>query len=180
MVTSLLVLLLSATATGNQPESQFVNVGDGVRVEVLDRGGVGRLVFASARFWEHGARLRRFRSEAHCRLSRPCIRNYAPGFWNIQQTRARIFNSGTYQRRTGEAFPAAEVRNKYAINADGSIGNNRTPPYVGKKIDGGSIPKDYREIDIPVLALIAVRLAPPEKWNARPNNRRGAARFRKS
>lgn len=70
-----------------------------------------------------------------------------------------------YQRRTGEApFPAAEIRNMYVINPDGSVGNNRTPPYVGKEIDAGSIPKDYRNIDVPALALIAVPLAPAEKW----------------
>ena len=69
-----------------------------------------------------------------------------------------------YQRRTGEApFPAAEIRNMYVINPD-SIGNNRTPPYVGKEIDAGSIPKDYRNVDLPVLALIAVPLRPAEKW----------------
>jgi pimeloyl-ACP methyl ester carboxylesterase len=70
-----------------------------------------------------------------------------------------------YQKRTGEAaFPAAEIRNMYVINPDGSIGNNRAPPYVGKEIDAGSIPRDYRNIYIPVLALIAVPLPPVEKW----------------
>jgi pimeloyl-ACP methyl ester carboxylesterase len=70
-----------------------------------------------------------------------------------------------YQRRSGETpFPAAEIRNMYVINPDGSIGKNRTPPYVGKEIDGGSIPKDYRNINIPVLALIAVPLPSAEKW----------------
>src|SRR4051794_6410931 len=52
----------------------------------------------------------------------------------------------------------------YIINPDGAIGDNRTPPYVGKEIDAGSIPKDYRHIDIPVLAIIAVPLSPAEKW----------------
>jgi len=70
-----------------------------------------------------------------------------------------------YERRIGEApFPAAEIRNMYVINPDGAIGDTRTPPYVGKEIDAGSIPKDYRNIDIPVLALIAVPLPPAEKW----------------
>jgi pimeloyl-ACP methyl ester carboxylesterase len=74
-----------------------------------------------------------------------------------------------YQRRNGDApFPAAEIRNMYVINADGSIGNNRTPPFVSKEIDAGSIPKDYRGIDIPVLALIAIPLAPAEKWKQQP------------
>ncbi|MBV9269262.1 MAG: hypothetical protein JO061_24040 [Acidobacteriaceae bacterium] len=52
----------------------------------------------------------------------------------------------------------------YVINPDGSIGNNRTPPYVAKEIDAGGIPRDYRNIDIPVLALMAVPLPPAEKW----------------
>jgi len=52
-----------------------------------------------------------------------------------------------YQRRSGEAVPRSRIRSMYVINPDGSIGNNRTPPYVGKEIDGGSISKDYRSID---------------------------------
>ncbi len=77
-----------------------------------------------------------------------------------------------YQRRIGEApFPAAEIRNMYFINPDGSIGNNRTPPYVGKEIDAGGIPRDYRHVDIPVLALMAVPLPPPERWNNKPRKR---------
>lgn len=78
---------------------------------------------------------------------------------------ASVESYQAYQRRIGEApFPADEIRNMYVINRDGSIGDNRTPPYVGKEIDAGSIPKDYRNIDIPVLALIAVPLPPAEKW----------------
>jgi non-heme chloroperoxidase len=74
-----------------------------------------------------------------------------------------------YQRRTGDVpFPAAEIRNMYEMNPDGSVGKNRTPPYVGKGIDDGTIPKDYRGIGIPVLALIAVPKSPVEKWKDHP------------
>jgi hypothetical protein len=44
MVASLLMLLVSVAAASNQAESQLVNVGDGVKVEVLDWGGFGRPV----------------------------------------------------------------------------------------------------------------------------------------
>ena len=74
-----------------------------------------------------------------------------------------------FQERTGDApFPADEIRNMYVINPDGSVGKNRTPAYVGHEIDGGSIPKDYRGIDIPVLALLAVPPAPGDKWKEHP------------
>jgi pimeloyl-ACP methyl ester carboxylesterase len=71
-----------------------------------------------------------------------------------------------YQKRTGEApFPTEEIRNMYEVNPNGSIGKNRTPPYVSDEIGMGAIQKDYRGMHIPVLALIAVPLRPAEKWN---------------
>ena len=70
-----------------------------------------------------------------------------------------------YQKKTGMIpFPAAEIKNMYEINADGSVGKNRTPPFVGHAIDDGSIAKDYRGINIPLLALFAVDLPPAERW----------------
>jgi hypothetical protein len=51
----------------------------------------------------------------------------------------------------------------YELNADGSVGRNRTPPYVSDEIGIGSITKDYRGMHVPALALIAVPLAPSEK-----------------
>jgi pimeloyl-ACP methyl ester carboxylesterase len=59
----------------------------------------------------------------------------------------------------------------YQVNPDGSIGKNRTPPYVSDEIGIGAIKKDYRGMNVPVLALIAVPLPPAEKWKKRaPNN----------
>jgi pimeloyl-ACP methyl ester carboxylesterase len=70
-----------------------------------------------------------------------------------------------YQKRIGEApFPGDEIRNMYEINSDGSIGKDRTPPYVSDEIGIGSIAKDYHGMHVPVLALIAVPLPPAEKW----------------
>jgi non-heme chloroperoxidase len=60
-------------------------------------------------------------------------------------------------RRDGHAFPAGEIRSLFEINADGSLGTFRTPPYVGREIDLGSIRKEYGGITVPVLALVAVQ-----------------------
>lgn len=74
-----------------------------------------------------------------------------------------------YQERKGEApFPADEIRNMYELNADGSVGRDRTPAYVSEEIGIGSIAKDYRGMHVPALALIAVPLPPTEKWKKRP------------
>jgi pimeloyl-ACP methyl ester carboxylesterase len=56
----------------------------------------------------------------------------------------------------------------YELNSDGSIGRDRTPPYVSDEIGIGSIAKDYRGVHVPVLALIAVPLPPAEKWKKSP------------
>jgi non-heme chloroperoxidase len=74
-----------------------------------------------------------------------------------------------YQRRNGEfPFPAAEIRSVYEINSDGSVGRYRTPAYVSRAIDAGSIRKDYTGIDIPVLALFAVPQPIAEQWKEKP------------
>jgi non-heme chloroperoxidase len=70
-----------------------------------------------------------------------------------------------YQKRMGEApFPSEEIRNMYEMSPDGSVGKDRTPPYVSEEIGIGSIAKDYHGMKVPVLALIAVPLPPAEKW----------------
>jgi pimeloyl-ACP methyl ester carboxylesterase len=70
-----------------------------------------------------------------------------------------------FQKRTGGfPFPAGEVRAMYEIGANGVVGKNRTPPHVSQAIDAGSIPKDYRGITVPVLALFAVPKSPADKW----------------
>src|SRR5437899_1859257 len=53
---------------------QFVRVNDAVRLEVLDWRGTGRPVVLLAG-GEHGAHIRRVRTEAHGQL--PCLRHYA-------------------------------------------------------------------------------------------------------
>ncbi len=258
MLLSLLMLLVSAAPANHQAQSLLVDVGDGVKVEVLDWGGFGRPVLllpgsgntahvfedfapkliACCRVHVYGITRRGYGASSKpergystpelaeddwrvteaLKLQRPVIIGHSMAGsemtflaqkhssalaalvyldanadpmdypWSNAEFRALTMkamngapgppkrtaadNSSVaayqrYQRRTGEApFPAAEIRNMYVINPDGSIGSNRTPPYVGKEIDGGSIPKDYRSIDIPVLALIAVPLAPAEKWKA--------------
>ncbi len=255
MLLSLLMLLVSAAAA-NQAQSQRVDVGDGVKVEVLDWGGLGAPVLLlpgsgnTAHVFEdfapkliacchvqvYGITRRGFglsskpergystpdlaeddwRVIQALKLEKPVLIGHSMAGsemtflaqqhsselaaliyldanadpmdypWSNPEFRALTMkatknapgppkrtaadNSSVesyqaYQKRIGEApFPAAEIRNMYVINPDGAIGNNRTPPYVGKEIDAGSIPKDYRNIDIPVLALIAVPLPPAEKW----------------
>jgi non-heme chloroperoxidase len=255
MLLSLLMLLLSA-APANQAQSQLVDVGDGVKVEVLDWGGYGTPVLllpgsgntahvfedfapkliACCRVHVYGITRRGYglSSKPERGYSTPDL---AEDDWRVIQAlklqklviighsmagsemtflaqqhsldlaalvyldanadamdypwsnaefraltmkamkdapgppkRTAADNSSiesyqAYQRRIGQApFPAAEIRNMYVMNPDGSIGSNRTPPYVGKEIDAGTIPKDYRNVDIPVLALIAVPLLPAEKW----------------
>jgi hypothetical protein len=44
IVVFLLIVLVSAAPANDQTESQLVDVGDGVKVEVLDWGGVGQSV----------------------------------------------------------------------------------------------------------------------------------------
>lgn len=256
MVACLLLLLANAAAVSSQPASQFVAVGDGVKLEVLDWGGAGEPVLLlagsgnTAHVFEDFAS--RLAESCHVHVYGITRRGYglsskpergystpelAEDDWRVIQAlkfqkpviighsmagseitflaqkhssdlaalvyldanadpmdypwsnaefraltmkamkgapgppkRTAADNSSVeayqaYQRRTGEApFPAAEIRNMYVINADGSVGKIRTPAYVGNEIDGGSIPKDYRGIGIPVLALIAIPSAPGDKW----------------
>ena len=259
MLLSILMVLLSAVPE-SQPQSQFIDVGDGVKVEVLDWGGSGRpllllpgsgntahvfedfapKLIACCRVHVYGVTRRGFglsskpergystpdlaeddwRIIQALKLKKPVVIGHSMAGsemtflaqqhsselaglvyldanadpmdypWSNAEFRALTMkamkdapkppkrtahdNSSVeayraYQEQSGEApFPAAEIRNMYVINPDGSIGNNRPPPYVGKEIDAGSIPKDYRNIDIPLLALIAVPLPPAEKWKVRP------------
>ena len=257
MLLSLLTLVIGATPA-NQAQSQLIDVGDDVKVEVLDWGGVGPPVLLlpgsgnTAHIFEDFAPKLIARCQVHVygitrrgyglsskpergystpdlaeddwrviqalKLQKPVVIGHSMAGsemtflaqqhsselaalvyldanadpmdypWSNEEFRAltmkamknapgppkrtAVDNSSVeayqaYQRRIGDApFPAAEIRNMYVISPDGSIGNNRTPPYVGKEIDAGSIPKDYRKVDIPVLALIAVPLPPAEKWKA--------------
>jgi pimeloyl-ACP methyl ester carboxylesterase len=74
-----------------------------------------------------------------------------------------------HQKRLGVfPFPAAEIRSVYEVNADGSVGKYRSPPYVSHEIDDGSIRKEYAGITIPVLALFAVPRPVAEQWREKP------------
>jgi len=76
-----------------------------------------------------------------------------------------------YQQRMGEAvFPAEEIRNMYELNSDGSVGPDRTPPYVSEEIGIGSIAKDYRGMLVPALAPLAVPPPPAGKWKVPPKS----------
>lgn len=269
MLFSLLMLLLSA-APASITRSQLVDVGDGVKIEVLDWGGFGRpllllpgsgntahvfedfapKLIACCRVHVYGITRRGYglsskpergystpdlaeddwRVIQALKLQKPVLmghsmagsemtflaQQHSPDLaalvyldanadpidypWSNAEFRALTMkamkntpgppkrtasdNSSVeayqaYQRRSGEAsFPAAEIRNMYVINPDGSIGNNRTPPYVGKEIDAGSIPKDYRNIGVGPHCRAAATSRKVE--SATIENRRGAARFRTS
>ncbi len=259
----IVLLLISAAAVNAAQSSQFVDVGEGVRLEVLNWGGTGRPVVLlagsgnTAHVFEdfapkliecchvhvYGITRRGFglsskpergystpdlaeddwRVIQALKLQKPVLMGHSVAGsemtfigqklsselgalvyldanadpldypWDNAEYRALITKSMTgapgppkrtaaddasveayqaYQKRIGEApFPAAEIRNMYEMNPDGSVGKDRTPPYVSEEIGVGSIAKDYRGIHIPVLALIAVPLPPAEKWKKRaPKN----------
>ncbi len=257
----LAVLIVSAAAANPATSSQFVDVGDGVKVEVLDWGGAGRPVLLLAGsgntahvFEDFAAKLiecchvhvygitrRGFGLSSKPRrgystpdlaeddwlviqalkLQKPILIGHSVAGseitfigqklsselgalvyldanadpldypWDNAEYRTLIMKAAkgaadppkrtaadnasvaayqAYQQRKGEApFPAEEIRNMYELNADGSIGRNRTPPYVSDEIGIGSIAKDYGGIHVPVLALIAVPLSPAEKWKKEPS-----------
>ncbi len=100
--------------------------------------------------------------------------------------RCSIFDGrdGSLRERQGIfPFPAAEIRSVYEMNADGSVGRYRTPGYVSRAIDGGSIRKDYAGITVPVLALFAMPQPAADKWKEKPPKdeeaRRDSARLDK-
>lgn len=72
------------------------------------------------------------------------------------------------------------IRSMYLINSNGSVGSNRTPPYVGKEIDAGSIAKDYRGIQLPALALLLFRFRHRKNRNARRRRGRRSVMFGES
>ncbi len=269
---AILALLIISTATASSAtNSQFIDVGDGVKVEVLDWGGVGRPVVLlpgsgnTAHVFEdfapkliqcchvhaYGITRRGFGLSSKprrgyatpdlaeddflviqaLRLQKPIIMGHSVAGsemtflgqklpaelgalvyldanadpldypWDNPEYRTLVMKAANsapsspkrtpadnasvaayqaYQRRRGEApFPAEEIRNMYELNADGSIGSDRNPPYVSDEIGIGSIAKDYRGMHVPALALIAVPFPPAEKWGKKPaQKRRGAARLR--
>ena len=64
---------------------------------------------------------------------------------------------GRWQRRVmGIAFPESELRNVFAVESDGSMGEYKTAGSVGKAILAGMRKPDYSRIRVPVLAFFAV------------------------
>lgn len=95
--------------------------------------------------------------------------NPAPSSKRTAADNASVEAYRAYQERLGIfPFPAAEIRSVYEINPDGSVGRYRTPPYVSREIDDGSIRKDYTGITVPVLALFAVPQPLAKQWEQKP------------
>ena len=59
-------------------------------------------------------------------------------------------------RSLGMAFPESELRNVYATNSDGSVGEYRTPVSVQNAITAGMRKPDYSGIRVPVLAFFTL------------------------
>lgn len=253
---AVLFLLFGFVASAAEPQVQFVQVGDGVKLEVLDWGGTGRPIILlagsgnTAHIYEdfapkltnlghvYGITRRGYglsskpergysvpelsedvwRVVQSLKLSKPVVIGHSMAGselsflgqkhsaqlggliyldanadpmdfpWSNAEFRALTMKSmkgaaappqrtsadnssveayRAYQRRTGIfPFPAAEIRNMYEMNPDGSVGKNRTPPFVSHEIDDGSIRKDYTGINCPVLALIAVPPPPSTQSSA--------------
>ena len=173
------LLCFGVIASAVAPHMQFVIVGDGVKMEVLDWEGTRRSVYPACRIRQHRAHIRRFCAQAsptrRTRLPRRergsdelSVRNAefralttkglkgAAG--RPQRTAADNASAEAYranQQRIGMVpFPAAEFCSMYAVNPDGSVGKNRPPSFVAHEIDHGSIRKDYTGITVPVLITV--------------------------
>jgi len=60
--------------------------------------------------------------------------------------------------------PEAELRQRYPVNADGSIGEDSTPRWVRDAIFAGIQKPKYANIHAPVLAIVAVPLPLDEQF----------------
>ena len=58
----------------------------------------------------------------------------------------------------GVMEPEAELRQRYPVNSDGSIGEDSTPKWVRDAIFAGIQKPKYSNIRVPVLAILAVPL----------------------
>jgi non-heme chloroperoxidase len=61
-------------------------------------------------------------------------------------------------------MPEAELRQRYSVNPDGSIGEDSTPKWVRDAIFAGIQKPGYSSIHIPVLAILAVPLPLVEQF----------------
>lgn len=64
----------------------------------------------------------------------------------------------------GVMMPEAELRQRYPVNPDGSIGEDSTPKWVRDAIFAGIQKPEYSNIHVPVLAILAVPLPLDEQF----------------
>jgi non-heme chloroperoxidase len=64
----------------------------------------------------------------------------------------------------GVMMPEAEIRQRYPVNPDGSIGEDSTPKWVRDAIFAGIQKPRYSSIHVPVLAILAVPLPLDEQF----------------
>ena len=77
----------------------------------------------------------------------------------------------------GVMMPEAELRQRYPVNSDGSIGEDSTPKWVRDAIFAGIQKPKYSNIHAPILAILAVPLAMDEqftKYRPRTEDERAA------
>lgn len=61
------------------------------------------------------------------------------------------------QRDSAAPFPESELRNMFATNADGSVGDYKaSTPFIHDAIGAGALPRDYSGIHVPVLAFFGM------------------------
>jgi non-heme chloroperoxidase len=66
-------------------------------------------------------------------------------------------------RTEGISVPEAELRNQFAENADGSVGEHQVPGNVAAQIMQDDHKHDYSQIRVPVLALVGYPELPQEQ-----------------
>jgi non-heme chloroperoxidase len=64
----------------------------------------------------------------------------------------------------GVMMPEAELRQRYLVNPDGSVGEDSTPTWVRDAIFAGIQKPKYANIHVPVLAILAVPLPLDEQF----------------
>jgi non-heme chloroperoxidase len=75
----------------------------------------------------------------------------------------QAFRESQFKAR-GVMMPEAELRQRYPVNPDGSIGEDSTPKWVRDAIFGGIQKPKYSSIHVPVLAILAVPLPLDEQF----------------
>ena len=65
-------------------------------------------------------------------------------------------------RRLGFALPESELRNIFDSNPNGSMGKPKTAAFVFQAISAGVQKRNYRDIRVPVLAIVGVPATPSD------------------